>query len=1458
MSNILLKRSAVPDKIPSVEQLDLGELAINTYDGKIFIKKYQEYFDEALQETVTVEDVVEFTSHISVENTLYVQKSGNDKNDGTSWSSAFETIEAAVAAAAVRDTLTLIDVGPGTYLSKGHIDVSDNTVIKAVYRSVFIRPEPGYEERNVFRLGSGCFIEGFVFEGWRLDDLENPTEGFAACFRPGAFITRVPYVHKVAIRTVPYWTTVAPPLDRENANPLVGRGAGVVLADAAVISPDSVFPNIMTWGATPVSHNGIGYCAKNGALINAVNAISIWAHIHFYAIDGGQIVLSSCSTQFGDYTLVSKGTKKIINPSEVDIALTPNQLASDAITASSSTIISSLINELETQGFTDNWPESYTTLTERDAGLFLQSMSWVLASANEQPMLDFSKGLFDVKGNRAFTSIPYNYDKCYRDTGLITEAIAYDLAYGSNYRSINAALSYYRASANNVLTTQLSSTILALEKQKTLVLEYLSGTSLSRANALFNEIIDIITNGNESANDYIYPDPTGYDSGYFEARRLLVSNKIFIQDEIDAWIAVQISGNISPFTTEFTYDEAACRRDVGLIVDALVYDITYGGNLETYNSAVAYFVGTTSQLGDGEKAATLAAYTRLKNILEDILQANAIIRSSGNTTVQDTSGTAGSLSASLFAQDRIQEIYNTIDLDGILPTKILPDMTWPDDEFTISFSLLNNNTTNISNDVMSYLSTIETSYDYDKSHRDALLINEAIAYDMLFNSNYRTINAGLAYYRASSNRVVTEFKAVTLEALGRQKITFGSYLTGASLIRANSLFDEVIDIITNGPSAADAYSLIDPTSYDSGYFEARRLLLANKTFIQDEIEAWIKYQISNTIVPFNETPFTYDDVVCRRDIGLIIDAIGYDIMFDSNARTLTAATSYYRNAAINVTTIQKEATVSAFEQLRTSLLGIVTGNIIAENKINDSIDIMVNALEDGLISLPDKVITDPTGGTNNSSDAGYLNARTLIELNREFIKLEIQGHIKYNNPSVFASYDEQACLRDVDYILNAIYYDMTYGGNLETIIASNSYYSGTTLQLGDGEFFATISAYEYLKTLLSDISTNTVILNPYQTYKTQKTNTEDGSAAAALAASDLVDTLISTISTGTPQSEVLPDTSWVNTTLVTAFNDLQSNKNSVQTTITDYIDSTYVYGFFDFVSCKRDVGFIIDAIVYDITYGGNLETYNAAISYFVDNASQLGPTEKTATLAAYARLRSVISDVLQTIVVSPVFTTTAQDTTGSPGSSNAITFALDRVTNITTTISTDGNAPVKILPNTSWPDVEFQTSFATINNNTILIANDALKYINVENKTLLGAFVYAWEYMRDQIKALPNLDPTADTIVDELVDALIRTVLSPSRVSLPSVITAIGHTWTGIMAGVALTKIPPAYNTTVIEESILELDSGTVIASGQDDQGSALFIGGMKIDADTGELSGPPFDTAVNRIATRAAIARSF
>ena len=39
ITDIKLKRSATAGKIPLTTDLDLGEIAINTYDGKLYIKK---------------------------------------------------------------------------------------------------------------------------------------------------------------------------------------------------------------------------------------------------------------------------------------------------------------------------------------------------------------------------------------------------------------------------------------------------------------------------------------------------------------------------------------------------------------------------------------------------------------------------------------------------------------------------------------------------------------------------------------------------------------------------------------------------------------------------------------------------------------------------------------------------------------------------------------------------------------------------------------------------------------------------------------------------------------------------------------------------------------------------------------------------------------------------------------------------------------------------------------------------------------------------------------------------------------------------------------------------------------------------------------------------------------------------------------------------------------------------
>jgi hypothetical protein len=311
----------------------------------------------------------------AVQRTIYVQGFGSDLKNGSSLSNAVATIERALQLATAAGVPTLIEVYPGEYTTQGHLDMPDGCVVRCAHRTAVIRPAAGFETRNVFRMGSG---------------------------RPGAVINRVPYAHKCAIRTGRTWGPVAPPLDRVNQNPAVGIGGGVVLADGLVCSPYSPYPNIMTWGATPVSHNGIGYCAKNGGLINAVNAVSMWAHKHFLAMSGGQIILSACSTQFGDFSLAAEGYRNIVVPAAVAGTPSVQSAAAALVAGAQNNIIHAMWAALVAGGYTVGWTAGDEAATRADAALFLQCVRWGLEYANEKPIQDFAAGLFNTVGQRVF------------------------------------------------------------------------------------------------------------------------------------------------------------------------------------------------------------------------------------------------------------------------------------------------------------------------------------------------------------------------------------------------------------------------------------------------------------------------------------------------------------------------------------------------------------------------------------------------------------------------------------------------------------------------------------------------------------------------------------------------------------------------------------------------------------------------------------------------------------------------------------------------------------------------------------------------------------------------------------------------------------------------------------------------------------------------------------------------
>jgi hypothetical protein len=118
-----------------------------------------------------------------------------------------------------------------------------------------------------------------------------------------------------------------------------------------------------------------------------------------------------------------------------------------------------------------------------------------------------------------------------------------------------------------------------------------------------------------------------------QAQHLLELNRAFIQKEITDWIRAQIAGNIAPFTTLFDYDEYKCERDVGFIVDRLIWDIGHGGNLKMRAAAFS-LLGAFGEAGEfsapeestpyatlaAEKEEGVAAYTYMLTLVDAVLR----------------------------------------------------------------------------------------------------------------------------------------------------------------------------------------------------------------------------------------------------------------------------------------------------------------------------------------------------------------------------------------------------------------------------------------------------------------------------------------------------------------------------------------------------------------------------------------------------------------------------------------------------------------------------------------------------------------------------------------------------------------------------------------------------------------------------------------------------------------------
>jgi hypothetical protein len=235
----------------------------------------------------------------------------------------------------------------------------------------------------------------------------------------------------------------------------------------------------------------------------------------------------------------------------------------------------------------------------------------------------------------------YDEVKCKRDVGYIVDAVATDLLYGGNERSIVAGRYYYDF-PSQATSTQLEPTLTGVR--------YAKGTAM---NVVVNKQFFTPNSNNQTAYN------------------LIKDNKEFIQEETVAFVNAKYP--------ELDYIESKCRRDVGYIVDAVATDLLYGGNERSNKAGEFYYLYPSLATENAQVVETTTAVDYARRLTQEIINSNLIaepqivLNTFNNIKVTAFNQTTSSISASAYEVNRISSSFalveNIVEVGtGSLPT----------------------------------------------------------------------------------------------------------------------------------------------------------------------------------------------------------------------------------------------------------------------------------------------------------------------------------------------------------------------------------------------------------------------------------------------------------------------------------------------------------------------------------------------------------------------------------------------------------------------------------------------------------------------------------------------------------------------------------------------------------------------------------------------------------------------
>jgi len=264
---IRIKRSSVPGKRPTTNQLLSAELAYNTYDGELTAKRERPGIGT---------DIVRIGAGATVTNILYVTADGNDTNTGRKLGDAKATIAGAIAEST---TGTVIKVSAGSYVENNPVIIPEQvSIIGDSLREVSVSPLNVSED--LFYVSTGNYIAEMSYTGTL-----NPGKAIFA-FNPN----------------IPVYNDQSPYI--QNCTNFIPNSIGMKIDGSKSIGPTK---SMVVDSYTQYNQGGIGVSITNEGYAQLVSLFTICNETAVFCGSGAACDLTNSNSSFGTFGLVSDG-----------------------------------------------------------------------------------------------------------------------------------------------------------------------------------------------------------------------------------------------------------------------------------------------------------------------------------------------------------------------------------------------------------------------------------------------------------------------------------------------------------------------------------------------------------------------------------------------------------------------------------------------------------------------------------------------------------------------------------------------------------------------------------------------------------------------------------------------------------------------------------------------------------------------------------------------------------------------------------------------------------------------------------------------------------------------------------------------------------------------------------------------------------------------------------------------